>query len=67
MTAITNTYLFSLLAAKSAIKLEKLGLKHSRGSVRQHWARHLGLNTRARPDQVIAAIEAEIQKETEPR
>lgn len=64
MTAINNTYLFSLLAAKSAIKLEKLGLKHSRGSVRQHWARHLGLSTRAKHDQVIAAIEAKIKEVT---
>lgn len=53
---------FQLLAAKSAIKLEKIGLKHSRGSVRKAWALHLGLKPRASHDDVIAAIEKKLEE-----
>lgn len=45
-------------AAIGAIKLEKRGLKHSRGSVRKHWAIKLGLKQTAKHDAVIAAIDA---------
>lgn len=45
-------------AAIGAIKLEKLGMKHSRGSVRKHWAVKLGLKPTAKADAVIAAINA---------
>lgn len=53
---------FQLLAAKSAIGLEKLGMKHSRGSVRKSWAIHLGLKQNAKHDVVIAAIEKKLEE-----
>lgn len=52
-----------LAAAKAAIKLEKLGLRHSRiGSVRRLWAIHMGLRPTARHDQVIEQIEREMRE-----
>lgn len=53
---------FQLLAAKSAIKLESLGMKHSRGSVRKSWAIHLGLKQNAKHAEVIAAIEKKLEE-----
>ena len=53
--------LFQLIAVKSAIKLEALGMKHSSGrSVRKMWAVHLGLKPSAKADEVIAAIQSKI-------
>lgn len=54
--------LFQLMAAMSAIKLEKLGLKHSRGSVRKHWALHCGLGANAKHDVVLAAMQKKVDE-----
>lgn len=52
---------FQLLAAKGAIKLEKLSMKMSRGfNAKAAWAKHYGLSARAKHDEVIAKIEAEL-------
>jgi hypothetical protein len=49
---------FTLLQWKHAIKLERIGLRHSSGrSVRKHAAVHLGLRPMAKSDVVLAAIE----------
>lgn len=53
--------LFQLITVKSALKLEKLGMKHSRGSVRKMWALHFGLKASAKIDEVIARVEQEIE------
>lgn len=52
--------LFQLLAVKSAIKLESVGLKHSGGSVRKRWAAQLGLKPRAPHADFITALEKKI-------
>lgn len=55
--------LYQLAAARGAIRLEKVGLKHSSGrSVRKHWALHLGLKANAKADVVLAKIQDEIDK-----
>jgi hypothetical protein len=55
------TRIYQLIAAKHAIKLEKLGMKHSSGkSVRKHYALLLGLKPNAKHNDVILAIEARI-------
>jgi len=46
-----------LLQWKFGIKLEQRGLRNSRGSVKAHAARMLGLSPRAKPDVVLAEIE----------
>lgn len=56
-----GTRIFQLLAVKSALNLEKIGLRHSRGSVRKAWALHYGLKPSAKCDVVIAKIEAELK------
>ena len=54
---------FQLLAVKGAIKLEKLGMKHSSGkSIRKMWALQLGLKANAKHDEVIAAIEKKLEE-----
>lgn len=53
---------FQLLAAKSAIKLESLGMRHLRGSVRKAWAAHYGMPARAKHDQVIARIQQDLDR-----
>lgn len=55
---IITLSLFQLLAAKHAIKLEALGMKHSSGkSARKHWAILLGLPQSAKHQQVVDEIE----------
>lgn len=55
--------IYQLLAVKSAIKLEKLGMRHSCGrSVRKMWAVQMGLKPTAKADEVITAIQAEIDR-----
>lgn len=46
-----------LLQWKFGIKLEQRGLHHSKGSVKAHAARMLGLSPRAKPEVVLAEIE----------
>ena len=49
---------FRLTAARGAIRLEKLGMRHSSGkSMRKAWAVHLGLKPTATAEQVIEAID----------
>lgn len=55
--------IYQLLVAKSAIKLEKAGMRHSRiRSVRAMYARHLGLKRNATHDDVVAAIQGEVDR-----
>ena len=55
--------LFQLIAVKSAIKLESLGMRHSSGkSVRKMWAVQMGLKPTAKAEVVIAAIQAKIDE-----
>jgi hypothetical protein len=50
---------YQLAVAKQAIKLEKLGMTHSRGRrVKVMWANHFGLGARAKHDVVLAHIQA---------
>lgn len=50
-----------LASAKAAIKLEAVGMRHSRlGSLRKRWAVHLGLKPNTRHDLVIAAIQVKM-------
>jgi hypothetical protein len=52
-----------MAAAKGAIRLEKLGMRHSKiGSVKNAWAKHLGMRPRATHDEVIAELEKRMQK-----
>lgn len=53
---------FQLIAVKSAIKLEQLGLRRSSGSVRLRWARHFGMPGRPSHAAVIARIDEELAK-----
>lgn len=53
--------MFQLLAVRGALRLEKLGMKHSRGSVRKMWAVHLGMKPTTKIDIVIAKVEEMIQ------
>jgi hypothetical protein len=49
---------FQLAAARGAIRLERLGMRHSRGrSVKAMWARHLGMKRGATHAAVIAELE----------
>lgn len=55
--------LFQLLAARGAIKLESLGMKHSSGrSVRKHWAVAMGLKSNAKHADVLAAIQTRLDE-----
>lgn len=49
--------IFQLLAVRGALRLEKLGMKSSGGSIRKGWALRLGLKANAKHDEVIAEIE----------
>lgn len=62
MTAVVNTpegiQFFRLAAAKARIKLEKHGMKSSRGpSTRVLMAKELGLSPRAPHDEYLAKIQ----------
>lgn len=52
--------LFQLKVVRSALKLQALGMKHSRMNVRKVWAVHLGLKPNAKCEVVIAAIDKKI-------
>lgn len=52
--------LFQLMAVKSALHLESLGMKHRGGSLRKVWARHLGLKPSIKHADLIAHIQAMI-------
>lgn len=53
---------FQLSAAKAAIKLESVGLKHSSGKcVRKMWALHFGLSARAKHDEVTSCIKQRME------
>lgn len=54
--------LFQAMAARSAIKLQALGMKHSRMNVRKVWAIHLGLKPNAKCEVVIAALDKKIEE-----
>lgn len=60
-TIIINTpdgiTFYRLAAQKGAIRLEKIGLRHSRGSVRKVAALEYGLKPNAKHDEVIAEIQ----------
>lgn len=48
---------FQLAAVKSALKLEKVGLKSRGGSIRKGWAIKLGMKQNAKIDDVIAKVQ----------
>ena len=54
--------LVQLISVKHAIKLEKLGMRHSRFrcGVRGLWAKHYGMPPRSKADAVLARVQAEI-------
>ena len=54
--------LFQLISVKHAIKLEKLGMRHSRFrcGVRGLWAKHYGMPPRSKADAVLARVQVEI-------
>jgi hypothetical protein len=55
---VTQLALYRYIQWKAAVKLEKLGMKHSSGrSVRMHAARAMGMKGRPTHDAVIAKIE----------
>ena len=56
--------LAQLCSARAAIKLEKLGLRHSRirCGVRGLWAKHYRMPLRSKHDAVIARITQEIKE-----
>ena len=67
VTGEEGANLFQLHAVRGALKLEKLGMRHSKvGSIRKGWALRLGLKANAKYDEVIAAINQRI-KEIEDR
>lgn len=49
-----------MMAAKGAIKLEKLGMKSRGGSMRKAWAQKLGMKPTAKHDTVIAELQRRI-------
>ena len=50
--------LFQMMAVRGALRMEKLGMKHSKlGKIRKPWAIKLGLKANASYDEVIAEIE----------
>lgn len=51
-----------LLAVRGALSLERMGMKHSRGSVRKGWALHYSMKPNAKIDDVILRVEAEINE-----
>jgi hypothetical protein len=53
---------FQMKCAKRAIKLEKLGLRHSRlrGGAKRLWAKHFNLPANASHDDVIAKLDESI-------
>jgi hypothetical protein len=53
---------YQYLVAISAIKLEKQGLRHSRGSVRLRWAVRLGLGRQATHDEILTALRAKCKE-----
>lgn len=59
---ISELPLYLLLAAKGAIQLEALGMKHSRRSARKHWAMLLGLPPSSKHDVVIDALNVKIEE-----
>ena len=55
--------LFQLMAVKGALRLEKLGMSHSRlGKIRKPWALKLGLKANASYDEVIATIDKRLEE-----
>ena len=54
--------IFQLKASMSAIRLEMKGMKHSRGSVRKHWALSLGLPARTKGQDVLDAMQVMVDE-----
>jgi hypothetical protein len=53
---------YQLRVVISAIKLESRGIQVSkRGRVKALWAKRFGLSARAKPEEIIARLEAEIK------
>jgi len=62
VTGENGPRLFQLHAVKGALKLEKIGLRHSKvRSVRKAWALHFGMKANTKIDDVIARVEEEIK------
>lgn len=54
--------LFQMMAVRSALRLEKLGMSHSKlGKIRKPWAIKMGLKPNAKIDEVIAKIDERIK------
>ena len=66
MTAITNPEMierFRLVQLRGALKLERLGMKHSRmGNIRAKVATFLGMPKNSKIDEVIARLTEMIDK-----
>lgn len=60
ITGARNIRCAQLVAVKHALRLEKLGMKHSRGSVAAMWRKHYGMPRRCSIDMVIEAVEQEL-------
>lgn len=52
---------FQLMAVRTMIKMEKIGLRHSSGPVRPKWAAKLGLKPRDSYDKFIDALTERIE------
>ena len=54
--------LFQMMAVRSALRLEKLGMSHSKlGKIRKPWAIKMGLKPNVKIDEVIAKIDERIE------
>ena len=55
----------ALVSAKYSIKLEKLGMKNSRGSITAYYRKLFGMSRRAPHDKVIAELQKRIDAASE--
>lgn len=47
---------YQLIVVRAALRMEKAGMKHSRGAIRPKWAKALGLKPRASHDAFISKL-----------
>jgi hypothetical protein len=60
-TGPVGTKIFQLLAVKGALRLESLGMKHSKiRSLRKVWALEMGLKANAKYPEILAKIEEKL-------
>lgn len=63
MTTITGDAIqqFQIRTQIRAVRLEKLGMKHSRGNITPKLKKHYGMKRSATHDEVIQRLEQELQ------